>query len=322
MTGAGSGLGKYEAIALARAGASVVVNDLVANDAVEATLEEIRGLGAQGRVRGRRHRGTVHRRRADGRGAEPARQRRHRGQQCGHHAGSHAVQHVRRGLGPGARRFICAATSCCAAHAAAYWRGKSKEAGAPVYGRIVNTSSEAGLLGPEGQANYGAAKAGITALTLSAARGLSRYGVRANAICPRARTSMTENVFGEAPAEGDRSVVARARGRAGRLPRIARRRLRQRSGLRRLRPDGGIDGGTGRGAALRRRGRSVDTRCARGGTRELLRRIGIRPPCSRPPRRYANWADLRLRGRRADTKRCFRIVSAGNAPAMGDTEDN
>lgn len=47
VTGAGSGLGKYEAIALARAGASVVVNDLVANDAVEATLEEIRGLGAK-----------------------------------------------------------------------------------------------------------------------------------------------------------------------------------------------------------------------------------------------------------------------------------
>ncbi|MDF2469756.1 MAG: putative oxidoreductase, partial [Rhodococcus erythropolis] len=87
-------------------------------------------------------------------------------------------------------------------NAAAYWRAKSKEAGAPVYGRIVNTSSEAGLLGPEGQPNYGAAKAGITALTLSAARGLSRYGVRANAICPRARTSMTEGVFGDAPADG------------------------------------------------------------------------------------------------------------------------
>ena len=87
-------------------------------------------------------------------------------------------------------------------NAAAYWRAKSKEAGAPVYGRIVNTSSEAGLLGPEGQPNYGAAKAGITALTLSAARGLLRYGVRANAICPRARTSMTEGVFGDAPADG------------------------------------------------------------------------------------------------------------------------
>lgn len=87
-------------------------------------------------------------------------------------------------------------------NAAAHWRAASKQAGGPVYGRLINTSSEAGLLGPEGQANYGAAKAGITALTLSAARALGRYGVRANAICPRARTAMTAAVFGEAPADG------------------------------------------------------------------------------------------------------------------------
>jgi NAD(P)-dependent dehydrogenase (short-subunit alcohol dehydrogenase family) len=115
-------------------------------------------------------------------------------------------------------------------NAATYWRAKAKAgagrpatsgtgagrpatsgtgAGRPatsgtVYGRIINTSSEAGLAGPVGQANYGAAKAGITALTLSAARALERYGVRANAIAPRARTAMTANVFGESPelAEG------------------------------------------------------------------------------------------------------------------------
>ncbi|MFT4124814.1 MAG: 3-oxoacyl-ACP reductase [Gordonia sp. (in: high G+C Gram-positive bacteria)] len=87
-------------------------------------------------------------------------------------------------------------------NAAAYWRATSKAAGAPVYGRLINTSSEAGLLGPEGQANYGAAKAGITALTLSASRLLGRYGVRANAICPRARTAMTAAVFGDPPPDG------------------------------------------------------------------------------------------------------------------------
>lgn len=54
-------------------------------------------------------------------------------------------------------------------------------------------------MGPAGQANYGAAKAGITALTLTAARGLERYGVRSNAICPRARTAMTADVFGAPP---------------------------------------------------------------------------------------------------------------------------
>ena len=57
-------------------------------------------------------------------------------------------------------------------------------------------------MGPEGQANYAAAKAGITALTLSSSRALKRYGVRANAICPRARTAMTAAVFGEAPTDG------------------------------------------------------------------------------------------------------------------------
>jgi 3-oxoacyl-[acyl-carrier protein] reductase len=82
-------------------------------------------------------------------------------------------------------------------NAAAHWRAVSKETEQPVYGRVVNTTSEAGLGGSPGQANYAAAKAGITALTLSTARGLGKLGVRANAIAPRARTAMTAGVFGE-----------------------------------------------------------------------------------------------------------------------------
>jgi 3-oxoacyl-[acyl-carrier protein] reductase len=88
-------------------------------------------------------------------------------------------------------------------NAASYWRAKAKESGGSVFGRLVNTSSEAGLVGPVGQANYGAAKAGIIALTLTAARALGRYGVCANAICPRARTAMTADVFGAAPEAGE-----------------------------------------------------------------------------------------------------------------------
>ena len=87
-------------------------------------------------------------------------------------------------------------------NAAAYWREASKASGEPVYARLVNTASEAWLFGSAGQANYAAAKAGIAALTVSAARGLSRYGVRANVICPRARTAMTAGVFGDAPDGG------------------------------------------------------------------------------------------------------------------------
>jgi 3-oxoacyl-[acyl-carrier protein] reductase len=87
--------------------------------------------------------------------------------------------------------------------AAAHWRERSKAAGGPVYGRIVNTSSEAFLAGSAGQPNYAAAKGGIVGLTTSTALALAKYGVTANAICPRARTRMTEDVFAgfEQPAD-------------------------------------------------------------------------------------------------------------------------
>ncbi|GFE17277.1 3-oxoacyl-ACP reductase [Streptomyces platensis] len=79
--------------------------------------------------------------------------------------------------------------------AAVHWRERAKAAGGPVHGRIVNTSSEAFLAGSAGQPNYAAAKGGIVGLTTSTALALGKYGVTANAICPRARTRMTEDVF-------------------------------------------------------------------------------------------------------------------------------
>jgi NAD(P)-dependent dehydrogenase (short-subunit alcohol dehydrogenase family) len=79
-------------------------------------------------------------------------------------------------------------------HAAAYWREQSK-AGERVDARVINTSSGAGLLGSIGQGNYGAAKAGIAAITVTAAAEMGRYGVTVNAIAPAARTRMTEEVF-------------------------------------------------------------------------------------------------------------------------------
>ncbi|MFD7979345.1 3-oxoacyl-ACP reductase [Streptomyces sp. NPDC059071] len=79
--------------------------------------------------------------------------------------------------------------------AAVHWRGRAKAGESGVYGRIVNTSSEAFLAGSAGQPNYAAAKGGIVGLTTSTALALARYGVTANAICPRARTRMTEDVF-------------------------------------------------------------------------------------------------------------------------------
>jgi len=81
-------------------------------------------------------------------------------------------------------------------HAAEYWRAQSK-AGATVDGRIINTSSGAGLMGSVGQSAYSAAKGGIAALTLVEAAEMGRYGVTANAIAPSARTRMTEEVFAD-----------------------------------------------------------------------------------------------------------------------------
>ena len=80
--------------------------------------------------------------------------------------------------------------------AAQHWRARAKAGEANVGGRIVNTSSEAGLFGSAGQANYAASKGGIVSLTWVLARELGRYGVTANAIAPRARTRMTENLGG------------------------------------------------------------------------------------------------------------------------------
>jgi NAD(P)-dependent dehydrogenase (short-subunit alcohol dehydrogenase family) len=88
-------------------------------------------------------------------------------------------------------------------HAAAYWREQSK-AGETVRARVINTSSPSGVFGNVGQANYGSAKGAIASFTLIAAQELARYGVTVNCLAPNARTRMTEQTFGElaAPEEG------------------------------------------------------------------------------------------------------------------------
>jgi len=79
-------------------------------------------------------------------------------------------------------------------HAASYWREASKKGNGPVKARIINTTSTSGIYGNVGQTNYGAAKAGIAAFTIIAARELARYGVTVNAISPSAQTRMTEGL--------------------------------------------------------------------------------------------------------------------------------
>jgi NAD(P)-dependent dehydrogenase (short-subunit alcohol dehydrogenase family) len=84
-------------------------------------------------------------------------------------------------------------------HAAAYWRERAKSGETP-RGRVITTSSPSGVFGNVGQANYGAAKAAIAGLTLIAAQELHRYGVTVNCVAPNARTRMTEETFGDLPA--------------------------------------------------------------------------------------------------------------------------
>jgi 3-oxoacyl-[acyl-carrier protein] reductase len=197
VTGGAAGLGRAEAIALARAGADVVVNDLQPGDVVD----EIESVGGKALfVAG----DVAERATADAMIAAAT----------DHFGGLHVVVN---NAGVTRDRMLFNMTDdewdtvirihlrghfLLARNAAAYWRQQYKATGAPVYARMINTSSEAGLTGSEGQPNYSAAKAGIAALTVSTARALGRMGVRANAICPRARTAMTAGVFGAAPDGG------------------------------------------------------------------------------------------------------------------------
>jgi NAD(P)-dependent dehydrogenase (short-subunit alcohol dehydrogenase family) len=193
VTGAGAGLGRAEALALADAGARVVLNDLPGG--ADGTAEEIRSRGGEASIVA----GDVgERATADAMMAAAV-------------DGFGRLDVVVNNAGITRDRMLFNMSDeewdqiihihlrghfLLSRNAAAYWRALAKESG-PVGASVINTASEAFLSGPPGQANYGAAKAGIAALTVSTARSMASSGVRANAICPRARTAMTAQVFGE-----------------------------------------------------------------------------------------------------------------------------
>jgi 3-oxoacyl-[acyl-carrier protein] reductase len=202
VTGAGAGLGRAEALALARAGADVVVNDVPGGGVDGTGGDTVDTIEAAG--------GTAVLVEGDVGESATARELVAAAERLG---GLHVVVN---NAGVLRDRMLFSMSDAewdtvirvhlrghflLSRDAAAYWRALAKAGDGTTYGRVVNTSSEAFLLGPPGQPNYAAAKAGIVALTQSTARGLERYGVRANAICPRARTAMTADVFGEPPAD-------------------------------------------------------------------------------------------------------------------------
>ena len=210
VTGAGRGLGRAEALDLAAHGARVVVNDLGASLDGQATGDsagqevaaEIRARGGEASV----HHGDV----ADWDDAAGL------VQQAVRDFGGLDVLVNNAGIIRDRMIFAMSEEDfdavvrvhlkghfCTLRHATAWWREQSKATDGPVYARAINTTSEAALLGSPGQPNYAAAKSGIIALTQSTAFGCARYGVRANAIAPRARTRMTEGVFGASDGAAD-----------------------------------------------------------------------------------------------------------------------
>jgi 3-oxoacyl-[acyl-carrier protein] reductase len=200
VTGAGNGLGRSESVALARAGALLVLNDLP-GDAVLETARLIDAAGGQAVV----HAGDIGEWETGAGLVRAAIEAYGRLDILVNNAG---VLRDRMVFTMSAAEWDTVIRVHLRGHfvtthfATAHWREASKGVGGPVYARIVNTSSEAFLLGSPGQPNYAAAKAGIAALTVSTARACARYGVRANAICPRARTAMLAGLVSPAPADG------------------------------------------------------------------------------------------------------------------------
>ena len=194
ITGAGGGLGREYALAFAAEGARVVVNDINAQ-AAQRTVAEIEARGARaiantGDITSYADAGTIVKAALDAFGD------------------LHVV--VNNAGICRDRMFVSLSEQdwdevirvhlkghfCISSHACNHWRAQAKE-GHKVSGRIINTSSGAGLQGAIGQANYSAAKGGIASLTLVQAAELRRYNITANALAPSARTGITENVFAD-----------------------------------------------------------------------------------------------------------------------------
>ncbi|MDG0980858.1 MAG: SDR family oxidoreductase [Halieaceae bacterium] len=191
VTGAGGGLGAAHARVLASEGACVIVNDINL-EAAQSVVDEIEAAGGRAAINDSDITNYADSQRAVSQALETF-------------GGLHGVVN---NAGVNRDRMFASMTEqdwdtimavhlkghfCITSHAVQYWRHLAKT-GEAVSGRIVNTTSGAGLQGSIGQSNYAAAKAGIAALTLNQAAELARYGITANAIAPVARTGMTTAV--------------------------------------------------------------------------------------------------------------------------------
>jgi NAD(P)-dependent dehydrogenase (short-subunit alcohol dehydrogenase family) len=200
VTGAGRGLGREEALALAADGATVIVNDIGASLAGDGgdrspADEVVRDIVAKGGKAVANYEDIAS---WDGarRTIEQAYDTYGKLDILVNNAG---VLRDRMSFNMAEEEFDlvmkvhCKGHFAMARHASARWREAAKSSGS-VYGRVINTASEAGLLGSAGNSNYAMAKAAIAALTISIAREMGKYGVTSNFMAPRARTRMTESM--------------------------------------------------------------------------------------------------------------------------------
>ncbi len=195
VTGAGRGIGRGEALELARCGADVVVNELDA-EAGQAVVEEVETAGGRavldtGDVSDMDAARDLVRRAVDRYGRLDA---------LVNNAGilrDRTVVKMTAAEWDAVIRVHLRGHFAPTHSACEYWRAEQRP------GAIVCTASTSGLLGNFGQANYGAAKAGIAAFSTIVAQEMARYGVRCNAIAPAARTRMTESAYGDIPAGDD-----------------------------------------------------------------------------------------------------------------------
>jgi len=194
ITGAGRGLGRVEALQLAKQGARIVVNELggssQAEEAARSVVEEIKGFGGEAipyfcDCADFAATGEMFKKALDTYGDVNI---------MINNAGfcrDGMIFNMEEDQFDSVIRVHLKGHFCNIRHATKYWRDKGKAAGGPIYGRLISTSSEAFIFGSVGQPNYAAAKAGIVAMTMSAAQAMIKYGVTANVIMPRARTDMT-----------------------------------------------------------------------------------------------------------------------------------
>ena len=200
VTGGGRGLGRAHCLALAEAGAAVVVNDLGGGLHGESTAESPAEEVVTEIVKAGRRAVANHASVSDWSAAEAL------VEQAVAEFGRLDVVVNNAGIVRDKMLFSMSeadfdaviavhlkGTFAVMRHACAYWRNAAKS-GEPVAGRIINTTSGTGLFGNAGQANYGAAKAGIANLTVIAALEMRKYGVTANAVSPIAATRMTADL--------------------------------------------------------------------------------------------------------------------------------